>query len=94
MKGAVTVSICFLLIGLPAYADQEENVVNMWMDAALRGVRDSRLPAPEASRALAIVSTCMYDAWTAFDDKAEGTQLKDILRTPASEHTVALDSSI
>ena len=27
------------------------------------------------ARALAIVHTCMYDAWAAYDDRARGTQL-------------------
>jgi len=64
---------------------QGDDVVKMWNDAALNGVRDSRLPAPEVARALAIVDTCMYDAWAAYDDRAYGTQLKDVLRRPASE---------
>ncbi|MGH9510563.1 MAG: vanadium-dependent haloperoxidase [Terriglobales bacterium] len=38
-----------------------------------------------AARALAIVHTCMYDAWTAYDDRATGTQLAGALRRPASE---------
>jgi len=58
-----------------------------WYEAALKAVRDSRLPAPEVARALAIVSTCMYDAWSAYDGTADGTQLKDVLRRPLEEHT-------
>ncbi len=65
----------------------DRNIIGAWNDAALRGVRDSRLPAPEVARALAIVNTCMYDAWAAYDDHASGTQLKDVLRRPAFERT-------
>jgi hypothetical protein len=41
------------------------------------------------ARALAIVHTCMYDAWAAYDEKAVGTQLSGALRRPASERTLA-----
>ncbi|MFZ0287062.1 MAG: vanadium-dependent haloperoxidase [Terriglobales bacterium] len=41
------------------------------------------------ARALAIVHTCMYDAWSAYDEKAVGTQLQGILRRPAVERTEA-----
>jgi hypothetical protein len=63
------------------------NIAVTWNDAALRGARDSRLPAPEISRALAVVNTCIYDAWAAFDSHADGTQLKDVLRRPLPERT-------
>lgn len=42
-----------------------------------------------AARALAIVHTCIYDAWPAYDDKAFGTQLRGALRRPASERNQA-----
>jgi hypothetical protein len=45
--------------------------------------------APVAARALAIVHTCMYDAWAAYDEHAAGTQLRGALRRPASERTEA-----
>jgi hypothetical protein len=40
-----------------------------------------------AARALAVVHTCMYDAWAAYDDRAVGTQLSGALRRPESERT-------
>lgn len=58
-----------------------------WTEATLRGARDSKLGAPMVSRALAVVDTCMYDAWAAYDEKAIGTQLSGALRRPASERT-------
>jgi hypothetical protein len=58
------------------------NVVIEWNTAALQGVRDSKLGPPMVSRALAIVHTCMYDAWAAYDDRARGTQLGTRLRQP------------
>lgn len=56
-----------------------------WNQATLQGARDSNLGAPMLSRALAIVHTCMCDAWAAYDDQAVGTQLSSALRRPASE---------
>src|SRR5690242_5503792 len=63
------------------------DVMIEWTHAALQGVRDAKLGAPMASRALAIVHTCMYDAWAAYDEKAVGTQLSGALRRPAAERT-------
>jgi hypothetical protein len=39
------------------------------------------------ARALAIVHTCAYDAWAAYDRRAVGTRLGAALRRPAGEHT-------
>jgi hypothetical protein len=60
-----------------------------WNDAVLRTVSETKPIASAASRALAIVHTCMYDAWAAYDEKAVGTQLGGALRRPASERTEA-----
>jgi hypothetical protein len=40
------------------------------------------------ARALAIVHTCMYDAWSAYDARAIGTQLQGAMRRPSSEWTI------
>jgi hypothetical protein len=69
----------------PAAAKPPElnpNVVIQWNQAALQGVRDSKLGPPMVSRALAIVHTCMYDAWAAYDERALGTRLGGSLRQP------------
>jgi hypothetical protein len=55
----------------------------------MRGARDAKVGAPMVSRALAIVHTCMFDAWAAYDEKAVGTQLTGALRRPAPERTQA-----
>ncbi|MBO0913732.1 vanadium-dependent haloperoxidase [Streptomyces laculatispora] len=44
---------------------------------------------PLGSRSLAIVHTCMYDAWSAYDARAVGTQLGDDLRQPYHKRTLA-----
>src|SRR5205823_4667419 len=41
------------------------------------------------SRALAIVHTCMYDAWAAYDGRAVGTVYRAGLRRPPAERTLA-----
>jgi len=41
------------------------------------------------ARALAIVHTCIYDAWAAYDNRAIGTRLGGALRRPPQEHTRA-----
>lgn len=61
------------------------NIVIQWNNAVLQGVRDSKLGPPMVSRALAIVHTCIYDAWAAYDQRALGTQLGGSLRQPLSE---------
>ena len=65
------------------------NFALLWDIAARQGVRDTKLAAPPAARALAIVHTCMFDAWAAFDGLANGTQFRDALRRPANERTKA-----
>jgi hypothetical protein len=71
-----------------AGASAPDNVVLQWNEAALQGVRDSQLGPPMAARALAILHTCMYDAWAAYDRVAVGTRYGGGLRRPAGERTL------
>jgi uncharacterized protein DUF6851/vanadium-dependent haloperoxidase-like protein len=71
------------------------NVVITWNRVALQGVRDaggqhapSKMGPPMVARALAIIHTCIYDAWAAYDDVAFGTRALE-LRRPAVERTEA-----
>ncbi len=71
-------------------AAASDNVVVQWNVAALQGVRDSRIGPPMVARALAIVHTCIYDAWeAAYDKRAVGTRFGDELRRPKRERTLA-----
>src|SRR4051812_42661144 len=82
---------CFPIL-CPASAGAQEagaNVAIQWNQAALQGVRDSKLGPPMVSRALAIVHTCMYDAWAAYDPLALGTQLGGTLRQSQTNRTAA-----
>lgn len=79
---------CALLLGT-AGATQAATLVTDWNDQALQAVRATRMAPPIFSRANAIVNTAMFDAWAAYDNKANGTQLGGELRRPASERTDA-----
>ncbi|HEV2013642.1 MAG TPA: vanadium-dependent haloperoxidase [Candidatus Dormibacteraeota bacterium] len=79
-----------LLPELAAFADgTSDSVALLWNAAALQGVRDSKLGPPMVARALAIVHTCIFDAWAAYDHQAIGTRLGGALRRPARERTLA-----
>src|SRR5881392_1197081 len=85
-----TIAFFGLILSLAVDAHAvEPNVVIQWNQAALQGVRDSTLGPPMVARALAIVHTCAYDAWAAYDKHAVGTQLGGELRRPNKEHTLA-----
>lgn len=64
-----------------------------WLNVALEATareHDRVAPRPTVgSRMLMIITTCMYDAWAAYDDKAVGTRLGGTLRRPKRERTDA-----
>lgn len=86
---ALLVASLWQLPSFAAMANTDSNANLHWNAAALQGVRDAKLGAPMVARALAIVHSCMYDAWAAYDERAAGTQLGGALRRPTSEHTLA-----
>jgi hypothetical protein len=66
-----------------------DNVVLQWNSALLQAIRNTGLAPMHAARALAIVHTCMFDAWAAYDRTAVGTRLGASLRRPSAEHRTA-----
>ncbi len=78
--------VCAPMFGVSAHA-YNPNVVVQWDQVALQAIRVTRPGPPMTARALAIINTCMYDAWAAYDSKAVGTMLGDKLRRPAAERT-------
>ncbi|HEV7897853.1 MAG TPA: vanadium-dependent haloperoxidase [Planosporangium sp.] len=66
-----------------------DTIVVRWNAAVLDAVRTSSLGPPMVSRALAIVHTCIYDAWAAYDAVAAGTRYGGGLRRPLLERTEA-----
>ncbi|MCX7085231.1 MAG: vanadium-dependent haloperoxidase [Methylococcales bacterium] len=56
------------------------SVVTQWNDAALSAIRSTKSTPTKTARALAIVNTCMFDAWAVYDDNAKGTRFGASLR--------------
>lgn len=62
-------------------------VVTQWNEEILQAIRTTHPGPPIVARMLAVAHTCMYDAWAAYDDVAEGTRLGGLLRRPVDEHS-------
>src|SRR5215469_11966658 len=73
----------------PANSAAPTGVVITWNNRALQSIRESHLGPTIIARALAIVHTCMFDAWAAYDSHAVATILGSSLRRPAGESTPA-----
>jgi hypothetical protein len=87
-RNAFVLAFAIILAGaIPAFA-QSPNVVVQWNNAALQGVRDSKIGPPMVARALFIVHNCIYDALAAYDETAVGTVFGGSLRRPESERTL------
>ncbi len=59
------------------------NAAIQWNNAALQAIRDTNPGPTIASRALAIMHTCMYDAWATYDPAANPTRPNGIRRQKA-----------
>lgn len=68
---------------------ESDNIVVRWNNVVLDNVRNTAIGPPMVARALAVVHTCMYDAWAAYDLLAAGTRFGGALRRPLTEHTAA-----
>jgi len=66
-----------------------DTIVVQWNNLVLDSIRNTSLGPPMVARALAVVHTCMYDAWAAYDPLAAGTRYGGQLRRPAVERTEA-----
>jgi hypothetical protein len=69
-----------------------ENIVLRWSAVTLEAIRRSTLPPPAVARALAIVHTCIYDAWAAYDPVAAGVHYR--AKTVALPDEVAASRAI
>ncbi|GAB3007431.1 vanadium-dependent haloperoxidase [Saccharothrix stipae] len=74
-------------VGASAVPGDGDTVVVRWNEVVLDSTRNSALGPPAVARALAVVHTCMYDAWAAYDLLAAGTGHGGALRRPPTEHT-------
>src|SRR5829696_8906278 len=63
------------------------SVVLRWNDALLDAIPATKMPGPISNRALAIVHTAVYDAWTPYTEGAKPTASAP-LRPPESERTL------
>ena len=61
----------------------DDNAVLRWSEQTLAAIRALKTGPTINARALAIVHTAMYDAWSAYDPVAVGTRLGGTLRRPA-----------
>jgi hypothetical protein len=68
-------------------AGPADSIVIRWNDVTVEAIRRSQLPPTAIARGLAIVHSCMYDAWAAYDGRAVPAQGGD-LRRPKAEHSV------
>lgn len=76
----------------PAMAD---TIVTQWNDVTLSNIRTVHPGPPIVARMLAIVDTCMYNAWTAYDPVASptiGTATTGIPKQPAGQQNDAARS--
>ncbi len=64
-----------------------DSIITDWNSATLEAIRQAKPGPPMEARALAIVHTCTYDAWAAYDANALGTRYNEYLRRPAAERT-------
>jgi hypothetical protein len=75
------------LLTSAAFAADTINVT--WNDQALAAVRATRMGPPMVARSMAVLHTCIFDAWAAYDRTAVGTRFGGSLRRPPAERTTA-----
>jgi hypothetical protein len=85
-------SLLVAVSALPLQAAQQSvgtgnTIVAYWNEVMMQQVRPTRPGPPIAARQMAVVHTCIYDAWAAYDNKALGTRLGASLRRPGVERT-------
>src|SRR6266852_6631013 len=79
-KTVVAFAVASLALSGVPLLGQTPDVVVQWNNAALQGVRDSKLGAPMVARALFIVHNCIYDACAAYSGTAVGSVFGRSLR--------------
>jgi len=97
---SIGIAAATMLISLPAKAsvqtsqtgastvEQAINSVLEWNKTALQAVQNVSFAPPATSRALAILQTSIFDAWSAYDRLASSTQSGDTYQRPADENTL------
>ena len=78
----MVVTVC-----LAQAARADDTVVVQWNGVTLAAVKVAHIGPPVVARALAVVDTCMFNAWTAYDQRAEPTTTSAAVRRPIAERT-------
>jgi len=73
----------------PGAAAGMAGTVTGWNRLALQAIRAAQPGPPSAARSLAILHTCMYNAWAAYDDDARQTAHGVTVRLPCAERSAA-----
>lgn len=76
-----------------ASAAARASTVRAWNLLALRAVRNTQSSPSASVRALAILHTCMYNAWAAYDADARQTMHGRAVRLPRAERSAASKAS-
>ena len=69
-------------------AEADGDVSRVWNKVTLQAIIDTQPSPTVAARALAVINTCMFDAWTYFDPRAIPTQPSATAKAPVSERTL------
>lgn len=64
------------------------NILIEWNEVLLEAIRHTKPGPPMAARSIAIVYTCIYDAWAAYDPIGKPTQ-SGIAQRPIAENTIS-----
>ncbi|MDP8964627.1 MAG: phosphatase PAP2 family protein [Cyanobacteriota bacterium] len=98
---SIGVAVASMLVTLPAKAAVEanpggtsniDNAVNSvieWNKITLQAVQNTLFAPPMTARALAILQTSIFDAWSAYDPVATSTQSGDSYQRPTDENTLS-----
>lgn len=87
--GVATIGVFLSSSAIAADLTTGETSVVEWNKVALQAIKDTSPGPTVAARALSILHTGIFDAWSAYDPVAIGTQLGDTLQRPLSENTLA-----
>jgi hypothetical protein len=74
LKAAVFLAVAVGLSTAARPALAADTLAVKWNDVLLEAVRESHPGSPMAARAIAVVHTCGFDAWSAYDAAAVGTR--------------------
>ena len=68
-------------------ADRSKSLAVNWNQLALDAIRFTRTSAPLAARALAMLYTAMYDAWSVYNNTAISTATALFIKQPKENCT-------